>query len=213
MSLTLTLTRKLADRSVEYIEPEQSVAAATIAGKTPRYSPIPLLGQPALDAFGAAIIGGLYPRIRSLLQSIYANRPANADDALAFAIEQGASSPGAANVIGSGAKLELNRPLNEVLGARHGFGGPILVPQGLDDRVSSPKVAQQRAEVFSRMREGFTVARIENAGHCPQDDAPEAVAATLIRWLCSDVREYAAASRREDTTKNNVPQPERVPPS
>ena len=175
----------------EYIESSQSVRDATLRGATPPYAPVPLLGQPALDAFGAAIIAGLYPRIPALLDNIYSDRPANADAALAYAIEQGASSPGAANVIGSGQKLATNRPLNEVLNARHGFGGPVLVAQGLNDRVSGPARAQERADVFERLRDGVTVQRIAG-GHCPQDDSPDEVARAVLQWL-PEVRAYAAA--------------------
>ena len=101
---------------------------------------------------------------------------------MTFAIEQGASNPGSANVIGSGQKLSENRPLNEVLGATHGFGGPVLIAQGANDRVSGPARAQERADLFTRMRPGVTVDLIENAGHCPQDDAPELVARAIVRW-------------------------------
>lgn len=152
---------------------------------------MPLLGQPALELFGDAIIAGLYPRIPQLLESIYSDRPTNSDEALAFAIQQGASSPGSANVIGSGQKLAQNRPLNEVLSARHGFGGPVLVAQGTNDRVSGPARAQERADVFERLRPGVSVRRIDG-GHCPQDDAPEKVAEAIFAWL-PEVAAYATA--------------------
>ena len=169
-----------------------SVRDATLAGDfaDKPYAPVPLLGPPALDLFGGAIIGGLYPRIGALLSNIYSDRPANADGAVQFAIEQGACSPGSANVIGSGQKLATNRPLNEVLGgAPAGFGGPVLVPQGLNDRVSGPARAQERADVFERIARDagsggrFTVRRIANGGHCPHDDAPDEVARAILAWL------------------------------
>lgn len=160
-----------------------AVRDSTLRGEHAKpYAPIPLVGQPALDAFGAAIIAALFPRIPSLLDTIYADRPDNADGALAFAIEQGASSPGSANVIGSGYKLATNRPLNEVLDPECGFGGPVLVAQGLNDRVSGPARAQERADVFEGLRPGVTVKRIDG-GHCPQDDAPDAVAAAILTFL------------------------------
>jgi pimeloyl-ACP methyl ester carboxylesterase len=117
----------------------------------------------------------------------------------------------ASQVIGSGQKLAENRPLNEVLSARHGFGGPVLVAQGLNDRVSGPSRAQQRADLFERMRDGagvtddspdavtqamldwpVTVERIAG-GHCVMDDSPDAVAQAMLEWL-PDVRAYAAAA-------------------
>ena len=61
---------------------------------------------------------------------------------------------GAANVIGSGQKLPPQRPLNEVLSAPYGFGGPLLVPQGRNDRVSGPARAVDRAQTLTRLRDG-----------------------------------------------------------
>ena len=103
---------------------------------------------------------------------------------------QGAASPGSANVIGSGQKLPPQRPLNEVLSAAHGFGGPVLVPQGANDKVSGPARAQERAAAFGRVgavRGGLQVSLIAAGGHCPQDDAPGVVAETVWGWLVGEV--------------------------
>ena len=176
-----------------YVSP--AAAAETVGGQTrrgalpARYAPPPLVGQNGLELFGAAVIAGLFPAIPSLLDNIYGDNPANADEALAFAIEQGAASPGSANVIGSGQKLPPQRPLNEVLGSEHGFAGPVLVPQGANDRVSGPARAQERAAVFGRVgaeRGGVEVSLIEAAGHCPQDDAPRVVAEKVWGWLLAN---------------------------
>lgn len=170
----------------EYVSPrpKETVGALAKVGRDDKgYSP-PLpgtAGMVALDLFGDAIIKTIYPQIRKRLKDIYSDRPSNADDALAFAIEQGASFPGSANVIGCGQKLGPNRSLNEVLGPEHGFGGPVLVAQGVNDRVSGPARAQERADTFERLRDGVTVVRI-NGGHCVQDDSPEEVARALWRW-------------------------------
>ena len=63
-----------------------------------------------------------------------------------------------------------------------GFGGPVLVAQGTNDRVSGPARAQERADVFERLRAGVTVRRIDG-GHCPQDDTPEQVAERYVAWV------------------------------
>jgi len=147
------------------------------------YAPVPLLGPPALELFGEAIIALLYDRIPKLLEGIYSDKPQNADDATAVAISCGAASPGAANVIGCGQKLPPQRPLNEVLMPTHGFGGPVLVPQGLNDRVSGPARAVSRADTFERLRETITVERCAQGGHCVQDDSPQEVAQLVLRWL------------------------------
>lgn len=200
------------DYERDYLAQGVCVRDTTLRGVSAKpYAPVPLLGPPALELFGGAIIAGLFPQIPKLLTSIYEDSPENADEALTVAITQGAESPGSANVIGSGQKLAENRPLNEVLSARHGFGGPVLVAQGLNDRVSGPSRAQQRADLFERMRDGagvtddsadavtqamldwpVTVERIAG-GHCVMDDSPDAVAQAMLEWL-PDVRAYAAAA-------------------
>jgi pimeloyl-ACP methyl ester carboxylesterase len=167
----------------DYVDAGRVVRDATIDGSSAKpYSPIPLLGPPALEAFGAGIINLIYPQIGTRLTDIYTDRPQNADESLAYAIQQGAKSPGSPNVIGSGQKLAENRPLNEVLSADHGFGGPVLVCQGVNDRVSGAKRAQERADSLARMRDGVTVRKIVG-GHCVQDDAPTEVAEALLAWL------------------------------
>ena len=89
-----------------------------------------------LDAFGEVVIAGLRPKIPELLKKYYETNPDNADADLAAAIGRDARDPGAANVIGSGAKLPPQRSLNEAFAA---YGGPVLVPQGSLDAVTGPE--------------------------------------------------------------------------
>jgi pimeloyl-ACP methyl ester carboxylesterase len=172
----------------EYSPPAESVRDATLRGAVRPYTPVPLLGQPALDLFGEAVISLIFPQIPTRLADIYADRRTNADPAVTVAIQQGAASPGSANVIGSGQKLAPNRPLNEVLNRPNGFGGPVLVAQGKNDRVSGPARAQERAQLFKRLRPGVTVRELD-AGHCPHDEVPEQVAQAILEWL-PDVVEW-----------------------
>jgi pimeloyl-ACP methyl ester carboxylesterase len=163
--LVLCNTAGVLEEPDTYEPSEVGVGAATLRGVLPtRYSAVPLVGQRGLDLFGEVVIAAIFPSIAQRLADIYADSPGNADAALAFAIAQGASSPGSANVIGSGQKLAPNRPLNEVLGARTGFGGPVLVAQGKFDRVSGPAKAQERAATFRRLRDGVSVELLD-AGH------------------------------------------------
>lgn len=154
------------------------------------YSPVPVVGRNALDLFGKGIIQLIYPQIDKRLSLIYGNKLENADAAAVYAIQQSAMHPGSANVIGSGQKLAPNRPLNELLvNAATGndqdeSGFNVLVIMGLNDRVSSPQVAQSRAELFSRLNpDQVTVDAIADAGHCPHDEAPKLVAISLLKWL------------------------------
>ena len=105
-------------------------------------------------------------------------RPQNADAALANAISRDARDPGAANVIGSGAKLPPQRSLNEDFGI---YGGPILVPQGSRDAVTGPERAQQRADDLEKLRPDITVEKLDS-GHCPHDETPELVADAIGGW-------------------------------
>merc|ERR1740139_1888388 len=60
------------------------------------YSTVPLIGQNGLDLFGNVIIKAIYPQVEKLLSNIYNARQENADPALIYSIQQGASSPGSA---------------------------------------------------------------------------------------------------------------------
>jgi len=156
------------------------------------YKPVPLVGNKALDVFGSAIIGLIYPQIEKRLSLIYGNRIENADPSVVYAIQQSAMHPGSANVIGSGQKLAPNRPLNEVLmgvgeeGDDGNSGFPTLVVMGLEDQVSSPAAAQARAELFCKLTpETVTVEKIGDSGHCPHDETPEKVAKAMLKWFAS----------------------------
>ena len=178
----------------DFTPPVKSVRDATLQGALSTYKPVPLFEQPALDLFGEAIISLIFPQVPKRLADIYGDRRENADSTVIFAIQQGASSPGSANVIGSGQKLaNPQRPLNEVLNSQYGFGGPVLVAQGKNDRVSGPARAQERAQLFKRLRSGVTVRELE-AGHCPHDECPEMVAQAILDWL-PDVLEYKSMNR------------------
>ena len=155
-----------------------------------QYSSVPVFGNRALDVFGSAIVGLIYPQIEKRLSLIYGHRIENADSSVVYAIQQGASSPGSPNIIGSGQKLAPNRPLNEVLmgtgedDEQNGF--PTLVVMGLDDQVSSPQVAKVRAELFSRLNPDSVILKaIPDAGHCPHDEIPEKVASHMLEWFKS----------------------------
>ena len=158
------------------------------------YGPVPVVGNTFLDIFGRGIIQSIYPQIEKRLSLIYQGRMVNADPAVTYAIQQSAVGPGSANVVGSGQKLAPNRPLNEVL-----EGVKTLVVMGLNDQVSSPKVAQFRAELFSRLHPGtVTVETLEDAGHCPHDEVPDKVAAAITKWLKSFEETAAPAVKTQN---------------
>jgi len=183
-----------AGRAIEPAEFEAELSAAkgkTVGEQTlrvrkdprslPPYVPPPFGGQALLDAFGWVLIQYLRPQLRSLLTKYYPTVPEASDDVLADTISRDSCDPGAANVIASGQKLPPQRTLNEVLSPDHGFGGPVLVPQGALDPLTGAKLAQNRAKLLQRMRPGVTVSFLD-AGHCPHDEVPEQVAAEIVRW-------------------------------
>lgn len=175
----------------EYVPPPSKTHTEMAYEGNPEspYRPVPLLGRNGLDLFGTVVVRAVYPQIERRLSLIYANRPSNADPALIRSVQEGAASPGSPNVVGSGQKLAPNRPLNELLKEPHGFGGPVLVLTGADDRVSSPAVARRRAELFSRLRKGVDAVLVEEAGHCPHDETPDIVAEEVWRWFPDPERE------------------------
>ena len=61
-----------------------------------------------------------------------------------------------------------------------------VVVKGWNDQVSSPQVAQLRADLFSRLNPGKVVVEaIADAGHCPHDEKPHLVAKSIVKWLAS----------------------------
>lgn len=99
---------------------------------------------------------------------------------------------GAANVIGSGAKLPPQRSLNEALNA---YDGPVLVPQGALDAVTGPERATERGETLGTLRPGVT-AKLFQSGHCPHDETPELVAGAIGEWWPAAAERAAALEMR-----------------
>jgi len=78
----------------------------------------------------------------------------------------------------------LNEILVDAADDKDESGFNVLVIMGLNDRVSSPQVAQSRAELFARLNPGQVIVdAIADAGHCPHDEQPKLVASSLLKWL------------------------------
>lgn len=167
------------------------VAARTLALDLEPYAGPP---QVLLDVFGEAVIAGLRPQIPVLLKKYYDTNPDNADAQLAAAISRDARDPGAANVIGSGAKLPPQISLNEDFSK---FAGPVLVPQGSRDAVTGSERAVQRADDLAKLRPGITVRKLVS-GHCPHDETPDLVAAAIQDWWPKAVKRAGGLRLREN---------------
>jgi len=163
-----------------------------------------LLGELSIPSRIISSIGGtgllwyLRPRIQSICVNLYPTNPAAVDDELCNGILRDSLDPGALNVMISGSKLPPPRTANELLGADFGsaknrgyemsvqtkttesnFDGPVLVAQGILDPLND---AKDRANCFESLRSGITVDRI-NAGHCPHDELPKEIAASIGSWM------------------------------
>ena len=142
-------------------------------------------------AFGYGILSYLRPRIQSICVNLYPTNPDAVDDALCQSILRDSLDPGAINVMISGTKLPRPRPYNELFRADFGsspsdgkesvFTGPVLMPQGILDPLND---AKGRAQNMGALRNGITIDPID-AGHCPHDELPNDVAASIVKWLDS----------------------------
>ena len=94
----------------------------------------------------------------------------------------------------SGSKLPIPRTANELLASDFGstldetvrvevkescWTGPVLVAQGMLDPLND---APGRASLLGQLRQGITVSPIEDGGHCPHDERPQASIQALLQW-------------------------------
>jgi len=164
--------------------PAESKAKQTVGGRLNPCSPPP---RPVGRAFGNVLLSYLRPRIQSICANLYPTNPAAVNDSLCDNIRRDSLDPGAINVMMAGAKLPTPRSANELLHAEFGgpseeecsFSGPVLVAQGVLDPLND---SQDRLERLGAMRNGITMDPIQ-AGHCPHDELPESVAASISKWV------------------------------
>jgi pimeloyl-ACP methyl ester carboxylesterase len=150
----------------------------------PRASPPPAL---VADAVSAALFRFLEGDVPSQLKRLYPAAPARADAWLAAEILRASTDPGALGVFRSVFFLPPPRALNWLVA--EAFGGPTLVLQGVRDPLND---ARGRAAALGRLCPRARVVLLD-AGHCPQDEAPEAANAALAEFVLGDVMGAAAA--------------------
>lgn len=167
-----------------------SIAVATVKGRLPICKPP---ARPVARLFGNVLLGYLRPRIQSICKNLYPTNPAAVDESLCTGIFRDSLDPGAINVMMAGAKLPPPRSANELLKADFGraatvenveipeafFDGPVLVAQGVLDPLND---STDRMNRFGALRAGITKDPI-NAGHCPHDELPGAVAQSISNWM------------------------------
>jgi hypothetical protein len=150
------------------------------------------LFRPLSRAIGNGLLWYLRPRIQSICKNLYPVDPSAVDEPLCDGILRDSLDPGAVYVMMSGSKLPLSRTYNELLSADFGqsrdssssiaeskFRGLVLMPQGVLDPLND---AAGRAASMGTLRSGITIDPIQ-AGHCPHDEVPMAVACSINKWL------------------------------
>jgi pimeloyl-ACP methyl ester carboxylesterase len=155
--------------------------------------------RPVARTFGNGLLSYLRPRIQSICVNLYPTNPAAVDSELCATIERDSVDPGGVAVMISGAKLPPPRSMNEMLQADFGaaifggpasvqeeasFGGPVLVATGILDPLND---ARGRGNGLAALREGIVFDPI-NAGHCPHDELPQEVAASIAKWMTATFR-------------------------
>jgi pimeloyl-ACP methyl ester carboxylesterase len=165
----------------------ETVAQVTATDALPPCKPIP---RPVARAFGTGLLAYLRPQIQSICKNLYPVNPSAVDADLCVNILRDSLDPGGINIMISGAKLPPPRTYNELLAADFGqgtdltiadsmFEGPVLMAQGILDPLND---AKGRAEMMGTLRKGITIDPIQ-AGHCPHDEVPEAIASSISKWM------------------------------
>jgi len=191
----------------------ETIAQATALDGLPACRPPP---RPVGRAFGNVLLSYLRPRIQSICVNLYPTNPAAVDDELCDSIRRDSLDPGAINVMMAGAKLPAPRTANELLGADFGscrqhldgqyevqestFDGPVLIAQGVLDPLND---AADRMKRYGALRAGIATDAIQ-AGHCPHDELPEAVAQSMARWWPTRSSAVAAAAASRPTVKTTT---------
>lgn len=117
----------------------------------------------------------------------YAN-PAAVDDQLVEILTTPAQDLGAAAafvaIIKGMTRCQFGPKVSAVL---PGLDLPILLIWGQLDRMIPPILGRQFAHYNSRVK----LVELENAGHCPQDEQPDAVNQAILLWLNTEVNKVA----------------------
>ena len=157
--------------------------------------------RPVARLFGTGLLSYLRPRIQEICVNLYPTNPDAVDSNLCDNIFRDSLDPGAINVMISGSKLPMPRTYNEVIAADFGqsndvslpestFTGPILMAQGILDPLND---AKGRSENLGALRAGIQIDQL-NGGHCPHDEIPQDVAASIAKWM-EETRPQRRATR------------------
>ena len=121
-------------------------------------------------------------RIKQVLQQVYPVYPERADDILVASIQQPAQHPDAAEVFYRIVSRNGSGPPTYVDGLVDALEVPLLLLWGEQDPWIVSSTGDRLQALASSL--GKAVERVSvDAGHCPQDEAPEAVNAALVEWM------------------------------
>lgn len=142
----------------------------------PSHNPPP---QWLIDLGVSFLFSVLFANIRPILGTLYPGRPDRVTEELCETIRRDAQDPFAKVVIGSFSRLAPNRSLNELI---EGYGGKVLVLQGMADRLGGGPANQPKRVGILVDACGAEARRLDGLGHCPHDEAPELVADEIRKW-------------------------------
>eukprot|EP00878_Enallax_costatus_P025088 GHUV01026809.1.p1 GENE.GHUV01026809.1~~GHUV01026809.1.p1 ORF type:complete len:155 (+),score=40.44 GHUV01026809.1:964-1428(+) len=137
-----------------------------------------------------ALMMYLQNSIGKQLKWLYPTNPDNADEWLEQEIYRAASDSRAADVFASVFYLPKPRPLNYLINEL--WKGPTAVVQGVLDPLND---AKGRAAQLSSLCPGLRVWEVQ-AGHCPHDEAPEAINAALLQFVDEEVMQQRASDQQ-----------------
>lgn len=140
----------------------------------PTSRPLPSL---IVDSISSGLFKFLEGDIGNQLRRLYPTRPERADAWLGREIARAAADPGALGVFRSVFYLPPPRALNYLVQDK--YGGPCLVLQGALDPLND---AVGRAKQLERTCQNVEVILLE-AGHCPHDEVPELVNASISSFI------------------------------
>ncbi len=138
--------------------------------------------------------------IRRTLNQVYIDRT-NVDDDLVEAILRPSRDPGAFGVFRTVFDIPRGQPLDELFAQ---LTCPLLLLWGIRDPWIN---AAGRRAAFQRHAPAATREVVLEAGHCPHDEVPEQVNATLLEWLAGLAPAGLSGATAEPAPPAAVPVP------
>jgi len=162
------------------------------SGSLPPYDPAPAW---LLDGFSHVVFWALFLLIEPILEELYPSSPKCVTARRGRSIQRDALDPFATTVVCAFPRFAPTCTLNELI---EGFGGRVLVVQGMADLLQGgPTMQQKRIECLKAC--GADAIPLQEVGHCPQDEVPSLVASAIQEWCA---KQYQTEIMRWKCTKH-----------